>query len=407
MDPGTRVDTATVLLFWPDLNERQRLLCGLLRSMGYRIDVISWDRSDTGARDLAAPEGVDSWRRVHIPGRTQHWTTAFHLPGLYSRMRAMVSHRSEEGPIVVAHLALLPVVLRSRSPVIYDASEIFANDMSMYFGRLAPAVRPFFDLAERLLMGTVSAVLVVDSKGGWLRRRYERWGLPTQLVLNVPSRLDDPDPAEVADAAHDYEGRRVVAFAGGLFAPKGLFVSLEACARVVRRHPDVLFVFIGPMKAARGVVEARIRSLGIEQNVRLRPPMSYRRLLAHLGSAQIGLAPYQPDRSYPLRAAGTLRKYFTYMQAGIPIIAPSFGEIGSMVRREHCGVLVESQDPAAVAAAVCALLEHPRTARRMGSRGRSAFCARYNWEGERGQVAAFLGEVLTNRDTLAAVGGRP
>lgn len=406
MDAPAPVDTVTVLLFWPDLNERQRLICGLFRSLGYRVEVISWDRSDAGAGDVPPPEAVDSWRRVHVPGRTWHWTTALRLPALYAGISSALRHRTEEGPVVVAHLALLPIILRSRGAVIYDASEIFANDMSMYFGRLAPAARPLFDAAERLLTKRVTAVLAVDSRKEWLRRRYERWGLRTQVVLNVPSRLDEPTDAEVAEAARDYEGRPLVAFAGGLFAPKGLFVSLEACALVAARHPDVLFVFIGPMKAAREDVEERIRALGIEGHVRLRSPMPYRRLLAHLRSAQVGLAPYQPDRSYPLRAAGTLRKFFTYMQAGIPIVAPFFGDIGSMVRAEHCGVLVDTQDPAAVADAVCALLEHPETARRMGSRGRSAFSARYNWEDEQGKVAAFLGDVLTGRERVAAVAGR-
>ena len=66
----------------------------------------------------------------------------------------------------------------------------------------------------------------------------------------------------------------------------------------------------------------------------------------------------------------------------------------SVVQQEHCGVLVDSTDPEAVAQGILYLLEHPKEARRMGQNGRRAFEDKYNWEREEGKYVAFIDRVM-------------
>jgi glycosyltransferase involved in cell wall biosynthesis len=210
------------------------------------------------------------------------------------------------------------------------------------------------------------------------------------VLWNVPAIADDPSPEEIAAAAPPYVGRRVVALTGSLFPDKGLRVALEACALLREQHPDVLFAFIGSLLTSQTEVNGWIESLAIAEHVRFQRSLPYRTLLAHLKHASVGLALSQPARSYSLLGAGNGRKVFTYMQARVPIVAPDFGMVAEVVRRERCGLLVDSSNPEQVARAVDVLLRDHRAATRMGERGRAAFESKHNWEREQARLLRFL-----------------
>ena len=105
-------------------------------------------------------------------------------------------------------------------------------------------------------------------------------------------------------------------------------------------------------------------------------------MLAHLRHAKMGLALYQNVAHYPLVSAGNGRKFFSYMQAGIPIIGPSFSEVGLAVRLAECGILVDTEKVNEVSMAINELLDRPETAARMAMNGRKAFLEHFNWEKE-------------------------
>lgn len=89
-------------------------------------------------------------------------------------------------------------------------------------------------------------------------------------------------------------------------------------------------------------------------------------MLAHLHYAKIGLALHQNEHIYPYVSAGNGRKLFSYMQAGIAIIAPKFGEIGKSVADAKCGVLINSEDVKEVANTIIQLLSDPQEMREVG-----------------------------------------
>ena len=76
------------------------------------------------------------------------------------------------------------------------------------------------------------------------------------------------------------------------------------------------------------------------------------------------------------------------MQASLPIVGPTFGEIGRLVLEEGCGLLVDTTDTSAVAAAILELLFNPEQAAEMGCRGRAAIETKYNWEIEQAKLVA-------------------
>jgi glycosyltransferase involved in cell wall biosynthesis len=70
--------------------------------------------------------------------------------------------------------------------------------------------------------------------------------------------------------------------------------------------------------------------------------------------------------------------------AGLPVVSTRTGDIASMVRDGETGSTVPPEDPAAIAAAIAALLEHPDHALRM-ARQALAEIDRYTWPQVRGE----------------------
>ena len=75
-----------------------------------------------------------------------------------------------------------------------------------------------------------------------------------------------------------------------------------------------------------------------------------------------------------------LTKFFEYMAAGLPVICSDFPVWRELVVGNAVGLAVDPEDPAAAAAALIWLHEHPEQAAAMGQRGRELVRSRYNWD---------------------------
>ena len=130
------------------------------------------------------------------------------------------------------------------------------------------------------------------------------------------------------------------------------------------------------------------------ENILFLPQMPYRQMLAHLHHAKIGLALYQYDHTYPYLSVGNARKLFTYMQAGIAIIGPSFGEIGKSVEIARCGVLINAESVKEVADTIIRFLSDSRGTEQMARNGRKAFLESFNWESEQQKLYSFMNNIV-------------
>lgn len=76
-------------------------------------------------------------------------------------------------------------------------------------------------------------------------------------------------------------------------------------------------------------------------------------------------------------------KMFEYMAAGLPVIASDFPVWREIIDDAGCGILVDPQDPNAIADAMSFVINNPNDSAQMGIRGKRAVAEKYSWDSEK------------------------
>ena len=196
----------------------------------------------------------------------------------------------------------------------------------------------------------------------------------------------------VTKAEHVETGRPIVAYAGHLYAWKGVDVLLEALALV----PEADGLIIGGYEEEPDI--ARLKGLAARLKIADRvtftglvPPPQVPDLLVR---AQV-LALPNPASAISTRYTSPL-KLFEYMAAGRAIVASDLPSIREVLQHNVHALLVAPGDPHALAAGIRRLLEDPVLAARLGVAACEAV-AHYGWQRRAERLEALLLEVTGPR----------
>ncbi|WP_300529454.1 glycosyltransferase family 4 protein [Maricaulis sp.] len=176
---------------------------------------------------------------------------------------------------------------------------------------------------------------------------------------------DIPDPAAfrtrlgIADAPF-------VLFLGRTAEYKGYRALLAAAKTVWQSHPDVRFVFSGPLTAEAEAVFAEHTDLRII----VTGPLSGADKKSALSACTVLAVPSTEE------SLGVV--YLEAWSFEKPVIAADIPAMRSVIAHDKDGLLVKPEG-SAVAAAIADLLQRPERAQRMGSRGARKVEATYNW----------------------------
>lgn len=276
---------------------------------------------------------------------------------------------------------LLPAGLRLRRAgrrVVFDAHEDVPTQL-LDKPYLAPSVaRLMATLYARYEHYACSRLDGLLAATPHIRERLAHCNRRTIDVANFPL------PEEFSPGC-GWEGRTEVCYVGSISAIRGIREMVQACAML--RSPVRLALagsFTDPV---------------LERDMTLLPGWRKIRAVGHLdragvsqvmASAFAGLVTLQPTASY--RDALPV-KMFEYMAAGIPVIASDFPRWRAIIEASDCGLCVDPQDPAAIAAAIDRLAQDPLLARRMGANGRRAIEQTYNWKNEAQKLVRFYADL--------------
>ncbi|TDR80180.1 glycosyltransferase family 4 protein [Paludibacterium purpuratum] len=332
--------------------------CGTLARAGHDVTLIVADGQGEEIRD-----GV----RIHdvgakTGGRLRRMTkTVDRVIQAALKLKPDVAH-FHDPELMLAALKLKNAGIR----VIYDVHEDLPRQLLAKHwipGLMRPLVSRVFELLENRVASRFDAIVTSTPH---IRTRFAAVNARALDVCNFPilSEL-------VRDTAWDSR-KNEVCYLGGITRIRG----------------------IGPIVDAMPDVPARLNLAGIWGESGLREELAAapgwgkvndlgvldRAGVADvLARSKVGLVTLFPTPNY---VDALPIKLFEYMAAGLPVVASDFPVWRAIVEDAGCGVLVDPQDPAAIAAALRTLLADNESAAAMGASGQRAVLAKYSWQAE-------------------------
>lgn len=277
------------------------------------------------------------------------------LPTLIRLVRLL---RREQIDLVNIHYPLasfLPVALAARlagKPIVTSVHGADLFPAGEAIRRYPLALRAVLGLSGRIVAPSDSHLAKVTTQLPGLADRAESIHNGIRLEEFATSRRGP-------DAGRRPEGRYLLTIAAHN-PKKGLDVLLSAFARVADRHPDVRLVLLGD-GPLRDQLEAQASRLELGERVRFLGTRGRAETIELLqGCAVLVLA----SRAEPFGLA-----VLEALACGRPVVATRVGGIREIVRDGVDGLLVEPDDPAALAAAIDTFLDDPEAGRRCGRAG--------------------------------------
>jgi glycosyltransferase involved in cell wall biosynthesis len=317
----------------------------------YRVALAAPDAADARwLLDAAEEQGLDAWR---LPDATPTAQAAELRSRLEDHAIDLVNIHAGIGwegheAVDAASQARVPAIIRTEHlPFLLTKP----RDVAEYSARIG--------LIDRVI--GVSAG-VADS--------YVRAGVPAANVRTVRNGIPEPrrmvGPAETRQRFGIEPGARLLVSVGRITPQKGYDVLLAAAAIVIRELPDARFAVVGSGPLARDIDASR-RALGLEDTV-LRLP-SWEDVPSLLDAADAVVLPSRFE-GLPLVALEA-------MACERPVVGTRVCGIDEAVEHSVTGLLVEPDDPRALADAILALLADPATAAEYGRNGRRRYQQRF------------------------------
>jgi D-inositol-3-phosphate glycosyltransferase len=196
------------------------------------------------------------------------------------------------------------------------------------------------------------------------------YGLRPRVISNgydadlfVPREPDRALRQELAPA-----GEHVILYAGRLIPWKGVQYAIAALAEV----PGAVLVVAGDGHY-RPTLEEAARTAGLVDRVRFLGPVPHEDLPRLLAVSDVLVATSFASETFGIALVEA-------QACGVPVVASRFGGFPEVVQDGVTGLLVPPQEPAALAAALRALVADPARRVRMGEAGRRWVEEQFHWE---------------------------
>ena len=285
------------------------------------------------------------------------------------------------GPIAAfaAHRQRVPLV------VSLHGSDVSVSERAGLLGR---ASRWTFDRAAAVT--APSENLLERSRG--LGAREPLVAIP--YGADVDELTADPGAVDALRAElHIPPDHVVVAGIGRFVVMKGFPYLIDAMTHARRQRPDLHLVLVGDGDL-RGELEAQVRALNASSYVTF-PGMADRETLrAYLALADIVVVPSVHTHGH---LDGLPNVALEAMAAGKPLVASRVGGLPQLVRDRENGMLVDEQDPDAIASAIVELADDASLRARLGASAQEEIRADRSWDVVAERFEGIYRRVVTDR----------
>jgi glycosyltransferase involved in cell wall biosynthesis len=314
---------------------------------------------------------------------------------LFMLTAILASLRAESPDVVVATspqffcgLAGMIVSRLKRRPFVLEVRDLWPDSI-VQLGQLRSArlIRAL-EAVETVLYRSAAGIVVNTSA---FREHIEARGVSPEWIELVYNGIDpelfhprEPDPELLAE--HALEHAFVVTYVGTLGLAHGLHTILEA-ADLLRDVPRIRFVLIGD-GAEREHLEQEVRRRRLD-NVKILGLRPRAEMPAWIASSDLLLVTL---RDLPVFRTVIPSKLFEFLAQERPVVlAAPKGEIRSLVADVDAGLVIEPEQPEALAAAVTRAMDEPEEGRARARRGLEWIRRGFLRDDLARRMAAFMG----------------
>jgi phosphatidylinositol alpha-mannosyltransferase len=346
---------------------------------GHEVHIVAPSSGDETEPSLSVDAPVHRIGRVvSVPA---NGSVARITLSLRSYLQAKRLLQEEQFELVHLHEPMMPAlpltVLRHSNTTNIGTFHAFRNTPLTYFYS-KPILRPFF----RKLHGHIA----VSSAA----REFVGEYFPADYRV-IPNGIDFHNFYErCAPLPELADDRPTVLFVGRLEKRKGLRFLLRAWPMVLERVPDARLVVVGRGRPLEGYRRFADRHGWSSSDVVFAGYVSPEDLPRYYQSSDVFCAPNTGQESFGI-------VLLEAMAAGVPIVASDIPGYRDVVAHGEQGLLVERQNPGAIADAVCRLLGDPELRASMRRAGQKKARA-HDWPRVASRVLDYYEEVLERRD---------
>jgi glycosyltransferase involved in cell wall biosynthesis len=187
-----------------------------------------------------------------------------------------------------------------------------------------------------------------------------------------------------------FDSSAVIGFSGTFGAWHGIPTLVRAIPLVLQARPHARWLLIGD-GPQRKLAEDLLRERPcLRRTVRITGLVPHVEMPAYLAACDVLVSPHgrQADGG---EFFGSPTKLYEYMAAGRPIVASRVGQIADVLVDGTSGLLVEPEDPEALANAIVRLVDDACLRVRLGTAARHAAEQHHTWRHNAERIAACLG----------------
>ncbi|MEM7208539.1 MAG: glycosyltransferase [Pseudomonadota bacterium] len=210
---------------------------------------------------------------------------------------------------------------------------------------------------------------VVFVQSEQMKKDMAKRGVDEHKMVPVPGSVDIEEIDTIlSNLAPPSERNKRVLYVGTLMRIRKLDMLIDAFSDVLSEHPDATLDFLGKGEHPKDeeLLMSRIRTLGLDNSVRLLGNHSYEEVIKNVSNSAVCLSPYYP--SFILNSTSPT-KLLEYMAVGRPVVGNVHPEQSDVMKSCGCGECVE-WDAEEFAAAIVRLLNDPDSAEAAGGKGR-------------------------------------
>jgi glycogen(starch) synthase len=344
-----------------------------LLKFGHEIHVIT--------KGEPAQEPYECFKSIHI----HRILTAHHLPYYGAINPFLLWHYGRDllhklnPDIVIGHgfEASLYFKIKKHIPFIYKAAGTIGfqaqRDRLTWRDAVGNLVFPVLGQLEKTAARTADCVIAVsESIKQELSVTYK---VPPQLIHRIYNGVNTSrfHPAQhYAPIKQELElnSQKIILFVGRLSPIKGPHLLIQAIPRIIKKFPDVIFLFIGegPLSSC---LHQMVRDLNIAQFVKFLGFISNSEMPKYFALADLCVMPslYEPFGLVALES----------LASGTPLLASNRGGLGELHQILEAFPLLNPITPLSISEKIIALLRNNEALKSLGKKGRELVCEHFSW----------------------------